>query len=623
MFYNLSVLCRPFAFLACTKKLRQGFSHILISVPGFFIVLVSLAICVFVGVWSGMILFSRTPEGNSYFYAWRQGFAQMWILFTTNNTPNVIMPAINANRAYFWFFLFYVLIAVFLLGNVLLARVYEVYKAILIQDFKEKDDSRMYSVRRAFSYLKDDNQCINPQTWRNFFGSCCDPDIGSIQVGDPEDVEYNIKKANIVLQTHKIVIEGQDGIGFEQFKKIMSVFFEKGLYIPRRKPPSQEFTSDYTRQLNNFVLHGHEINGYQMTWDGTMDCIIGLGTCLVFYESWMFAHTYNVDHVFLVLRNRPIFWVLFFMSGIYVFAITTKISTIGFERFWNRNSMQHRFDFCNVYSLMIAELLYIFLWPTVAMSRMIMLLHMARAVRLFWYIEPLQKFFMLLGRLAPIYWQMSMILFIIFWIFCDIGQLWFGGLIYTSNPHLVGTDFASPGFRFFEMNFNCFLDGMITLFTLMCMNNWSDTADGYLQATGQFTSQAYFVAFTIICNMIVLNVLIALVLDCSGQSHAQLAVMEYEANVGISYESILRKAVGAEEELSDTEGTSSSEESVDRQQSSSSMRGGVLRTHRKRKGQTLSSLTPADLSSLTPADLRARSKKLCGEISFNRHASMS
>lgn len=169
--YDLSVFCRPFAFIGCTKSLRKGFAHILVSIPGFIDVIVSLAICVFVCVWVGMIMFARTSEGYTDFFAWRQGFAQMWILFTTNNTPDVVMPAYNANRAYFWFFLIYLIITVFLLGNVLLARVYDTYKGVLTEYYKQFYQNRRDSTMKAYKLLSDGPTGVSPHMWHDFF--CC------------------------------------------------------------------------------------------------------------------------------------------------------------------------------------------------------------------------------------------------------------------------------------------------------------------------------------------------------------------------------------------------------------------------------------------------------------------
>jgi len=608
MVYNLSVLCRPFAFMGCTKSLRKGFAHILVSVPGFIDVLISLAICVFVCVWVGMVLFARTQEGYTDFFAWRQGFAQMWILFTTNNTPDVVMPAYNAFRGYFWFFLAYLLITVFLLGNVLLAKVYDTYKDVMKEDYKQKYENQRVSVTRAFSFLSDSSTgIISPHTWREFFVAYCDPKLGGVQVSNPDDVDYNLERANNILATyHDVNVEQSNGINFDQFKSIMRVFFDSNIHIARKRPPPAPFRFEIFKQLHNFILHGSEVDGRKVTWDGTMDCVILLGTCTVFYESWMFAHQYNVNKTFRDFMGHAQFWMLCCFSLIYVFGISAKISSLGFERFWFRNTTQHRFDFFNVYGLIVIELLYIFVWPNLFMIRMFMIFHMARGMRLFYYIEPLQQFFALMTRLVPVYWQMGMILFIVYWIFCDIGQIWFGGLIYTSNPNLVGTDFASSGYDFYELNFNCFLDGMVTLFTLMCMNNWSDTSDGYMQVTQSYMSQAYFVAFTLICNMIILNILIALILDCTGALKEELEKQgerrsqspegleaEIEAHrQGVDQDAIMRKIVGADEDVLGKKQDSSSDSSsaltesegeAEKRLSQDSMHHTISRTKVKKK----------------------------------------
>merc|ERR1719428_956118 len=90
----------------------------------------------------------------------------------------------------------------------------------------------------------------------------------------------------------------------------------------------------------------------------------------------------------------------------------------------------------------------------------------------------------------------------------------FGGLIYTTNPALIGSSFGSSGY--WPLNFNDFCSGLVTLFVLMIVNNWYVLCSGYMLATGTSFASAYFVLFFLICNLIVLNILIALVLDCTS-----------------------------------------------------------------------------------------------------------
>jgi len=616
MVYTVSVLCRPFAFLGCTKSLRKGTTHVVTSIPGFIDVLIALAICVVIVVWMGMVMYCRTAEGAADFFAWRQGFAQMWILFTTNNTPNVIMPAYQENRGNFFFFLIYLIVTVFLLGNVLLGKVYDTYKDVLCEDMKQHMEHQRVSVTRAFTLLADKSTgCISASTWREFFVAYFDPDLGSIQVGDASDMEYNVNRANAIMKKlHDIDVDGgmeyANGINFEHFRKITNVFFNDGIYVASKKPPATESRIAALGWLHEFFSHGYTLeSGRKITWDGTMDGIITVGTILIFRQTWIFAHTWNTEHVFLDIVVRPFFWVLFFFSLVYTFAISVKISILGFERFWHKKPFQHRFDFFNVYGLFFVSLAYVFVYRGVAMYRLFAILQMARGLRLFAYVEPLQSFFALMVKLIPIYTQMGMILFIVYWVFCDIGQLAFGGMIYSSNPALAHTDFAhnANSFYFFELNFNCFLDGMVTLFTLMCMNNWSDTADGYMKASQAYYgywSQLFFVSFTLICNMIVLNILIALILDCTGIVKEECAAELEASRDGVADEGedvkaqkkvdVLAALVGAEEEGSDEDSSDASSE-----ESGEELDENIAKTMtatssmaRKKKGGAKKSLAP-------------------------------
>jgi hypothetical protein len=498
-------------------------------------------------------------------------------------------------------------------------------------------ENRHVAVTRAFSLLSDSTTgVISPQRWREFFVAYCDPNLGNIHVGDLEDIEYNVSRANEILKKlHDIDVDAEStGVNLEQFKKVTNVFFHKGIYVASKRPP-QEFTFDVLKQLNYFFYNGYDMgNGRKITWDGSMDCFIAVATIVVFYQSWRFAHAWNTSGVFMDLKSLPTFWLMFVISLIYVFAISVKISSLGAERFWYKNAVQHRFDFFNVYGLIIIELLYLFVFPIPFMVRAIMLLHMARGFRLFYYIEPLQSFFSLMTRLVPIFWQMFMILFIIYWVFCDIGQLWFGGLMYTSNPNLDGTDYQSM--QYFELNFNCFLDGMITLFTLMCMNNWSDTSDGYMQATQSYMSQAYFVCFTLICNMVVLNILIALILDCTGivKEEEESEAIEGQGGGGVD---VMAKLLGEDASSSAEESDSSSSSSAEDDEAnefameqsqhlsmvsqSRSVGFGHTQTSRKQKagGQSKDNLAPT----LTKAEKKRFEKQLGSPSSSSRKSRKS
>ena len=56
-------------------------------------------------------------------------FFNMFVLMTTSNYPDIMLPAYGENRLYFIFFGSYLIIGLFLIMNLLLAIVYSNFKA--------------------------------------------------------------------------------------------------------------------------------------------------------------------------------------------------------------------------------------------------------------------------------------------------------------------------------------------------------------------------------------------------------------------------------------------------------------------------------------------------------------
>jgi len=225
------------------------------------------------------------------------------------------------------------------------------------------------------------------------------------------------------------------------------------------------------------------------------------------------------------------FWIMFSFSLFYAFSLTMKLSIIGFERFWHRKAIQHRYDFFNVYALIISELLYLFVWRGEWMERVVITLSLARMFRLCVYITPLKQVYFIIERLLPTYWQMFLMLCLIDWIFIVIGKLAFGGMIYNTNPLLARGAFEHA--QFWELNFNDFVGGYTTLFSLQIVNNWYVISAGYTQITGTLWCQGFFISYFVVVNLIVLNILLALILDCTAFISEELQVEEEtEGKVG-------------------------------------------------------------------------------------------
>mmetsp|Transcript_71517 Transcript_71517/g.135116 ORF Transcript_71517/g.135116 Transcript_71517/m.135116 type:complete len:199 (+) Transcript_71517:2-598(+) len=181
------------------------------------------------------------------------------------------------------------------------------------------------------------------------------------------------------------------------------------------------------------------------------------------------------------------------------------------------------------------------------MLKLLLLCHVSRSLRLLHYIHPLQSLAVFVTRLAATYYHIGMLLMVVFYMYAMIGGQWFGGRIYEGNKALVGTDFAAS--KYWSMNFNDFPSSMVTLFVLMVVNNWFVITNALINVTASRWAALFSVSFLTIVNMIVLNILMALLLETSVVVSEQLEREEAGEDVkaNLDYEEVLRKVLFADQ----------------------------------------------------------------------------
>ena len=82
----------------------------------------------------------------------------MIILLTTANFPDVMLPAYNKNYFYAWLFVIYLIVGLFLLLNMLLAKVFSNYKKQLEERAGVNSDNRNQSLERYFEVIDKGNK---------------------------------------------------------------------------------------------------------------------------------------------------------------------------------------------------------------------------------------------------------------------------------------------------------------------------------------------------------------------------------------------------------------------------------------------------------------------------------
>mmetsp|Transcript_70972 Transcript_70972/g.123091 ORF Transcript_70972/g.123091 Transcript_70972/m.123091 type:complete len:808 (+) Transcript_70972:84-2507(+) len=518
---EFAVILRPIIYICVTREIRKSFAQIARTIPGYVMIIVSLFLCVFVFVWIGMVLFFHTGKEETVdFRNWGYGAAKMWIYFTTSNSPDVFIPSYNKNRAYIIFWITYFTVTMYLLSNVLLAKVYDEYARIMKNQYKAENIDRLAALQRTWALLSNESEIIEPHTWEQFFIQYCDSSIGGITVED-DDMKYNMWRAHVVLDLfykEKFLGTLHDGEGRlarglteSEFKTIMKIFFDRNLYIPRRSPPRATSAWHKFFAKSNYLV---ECGWVKLDWEILLDMVVLMGVLLTFAQTILFLRKGVSSEDALV--DKPTFWTLCVFSLFYVFSNLAKLYAFGLERYWYKQPFKSRFESLISVAILTVEFMYIFLFRDVACERAILLLHMAKGAHLLGYIAPFYQLWLILDRILPDFWQMIQVLLLVYYFFATIGQWFFGGLIYKGNPALTGSLFAQN--YYYSLNFNDLLSGFVVMFVLMVVNNWMVIAGGYLLVTRAYYGHAwyacgFFVSFFVVCNLIILNILVALILN--------------------------------------------------------------------------------------------------------------
>lgn len=509
--FRLARFCRPLVYIAFTKRLRQVAARVLWSVPKVVDVLMSLAICIVAFVWVGILLFARTDEGWEKFGDWTEAFASLWILFTTANFPDVMLPALNQSRYAFLFFCAYLIISLYLLNNVLLAAMYNAYKDRWRASVKVAEQNRRVALGHAFALVAGGGETIPCETWAVFFSAYAVGTAGSRDGAGADGPRRSCQRGSAILEL--LGIDQSRGFHLDQFMACMEVLLDGPFYIASTRS-RKVLNNRWAGFMYRLMCSGITVRGRRVLWDHIVDILIFIQLIVIFVQTAIFispaAGGRFSDQS---LETNQIFFILCFaFSCFYTAEVSLKIFLLGFERFWHGRSFQHLFDFFTVYSLILCELLYLCFGRQVVEARMIVLIRLARALRLLRHIRPLHQLWTLLTRLLPTYWQLGSLLFLVYYIFATLGQLCFGGLIYTSNKDLDGTDFQKEGY--WALNFNDFASGLMTLFVLMVVNNWCIIADAFLHVTGTKWTSCFFVSYFLVVHLVALNILVALILEC-------------------------------------------------------------------------------------------------------------
>ena len=490
-----------------SKSMQREFGTVLRLIPEVSSIMLILFVVILFYGWIGCVMFYETSEGEASFSNLVESMWTLWIMVTTANYPDVMMPAYNVNPLAALYFVSFMMISFFFIMGVVLASVVNSYqndddmRKAVIKELRQRN------LQQAFELLDDKGEgWVDRETIMGVF-LVLNQDIPQIRYIPAEEAELLF--AVLDSGGENQISEGE----FMSFCKVMLLQFERAsaytTFIERHFPsifhsdPFQAFTKGIKSEIFEHLVDG----------------VVVLNAVFVFIQSYpqlVGEPSYEDEHVKDGYIDTP--WERFqtVFTVIYCIEMGVKILVLGWKRY--SESFRNLFDaFITVLSF--ASTCYVYYPNRYSDSRLIRFVVMARVLRLVRVLVAMKQF-QVIGStfidILPAARRILLFLFSIMYIFSSLGMILFGGLI-TRDPinplseKLRGTSFAEN--NYWENNFNDLLAGMNVLFNLLVVNNWTTQADGILAVTGTKFSRLYFLGFHLVGVVLVANVVTAFIID--------------------------------------------------------------------------------------------------------------
>lgn len=487
---------RPFFFIdthlmgGLRRVLRQVFQSIKPIVD----VLLLLIFVVAIFSVFGYLLFAVADP--TYFESFQKSYVSLFITLTTANNPDVMMQSYSKNGASALFFIFYLIITLYFISNVLLAVVYSSFSEEGRKKFRKLFLHKREALRHAYHVLVSSD------------GICFHDFLLFMQEYRPRMPEWQVMCIFKALHTNPN--EQHTDLSVDEFYN----FYEVRDLKWRQVTPEGEhlmWYNNFHHSIKPFFEAVYKLVTWR--WFNTISYVIVLLNAL-----FLVIYALTIPESKAGDRNEEMSKVLpisFVFISLYWLEIILKIVGFGpldyFRKFWNS------FDFIVILGSSIG--LFLELDPSyhfLAAIRPIKLIRLLRLKRR--YRDIINTLLVLTPRLISV----GLLLVVIYYIFAIIGLEFFEGKVgpmccndswYDVREFYQAFQNESSSNIFYLNNFDNALRSYVTLFILMVVNNWYIIMEGFAsESRHEWLARIYFMAFYII-TLVILQVVIAFIVE--------------------------------------------------------------------------------------------------------------
>ncbi|XP_013146628.1 PREDICTED: two pore calcium channel protein 2-like isoform X2 [Papilio polytes] len=494
------VVCRQSSHFRVTRALRPIFlvdtrhcggvrrfiRQILQSLPPILDMLGLLMF--FVATYSllGFYLFSEHID-NGHFKTISDSFVSMFVLLTTANFPDVMMPSYAKSKWYAVFFILYIITVLYVLMNLMLAVVYETFTRIEREKCRALLLHRRVAARRAFRLLVS-RRAPRAVRLRHF--------AGLIRHYAP-----HYSGLDVYLMFKQLSQSGGGGLSRAEFANVYEVFalrwapqsgrapwYAASALEPLGRAAAAALRWPYFEYLIYALIVGNGVSLVLRVCEAAGDLQDSARLLCASWDTWLFLTLFLVEACLRMLASGL---AAYLESGWNVFDLSvTLLALMG------------------AVLLSIAPKLFI-----------VVIFRPLRLMRLYKLKKRYRDVFGTLVLLSPLMSSAGCVMLVMYYFFAIIGMELFAG--YDLKNCCVNTtveDFykysenSSTALGYYYLNnFENILTSGVSLFELTVVNNWFILMNAYATVAGQF-SRLYFMVFYLF-TMVVLTIVVASVLE--------------------------------------------------------------------------------------------------------------
>ncbi|KPI99014.1 Two pore calcium channel protein 1 [Papilio xuthus] len=424
---------------------------------------------------------------NGHFKTISDSFVSMFVLLTTANFPDVMMPSYAKSKWYAVFFILYIITVLYVLMNLMLAVVYETFTRIEREKCRALLLHRRVAARRAFRLLVS-RRAPRAVRLRHF--------AGLIRHYAP-----HYSGLDVYLMFKQLNQSGSGGLSRAEFANVYEVFalrwapqsgrapwYSASALEPLGRAAAAAVRWPYFEYLIYALIIGNGVSLVLRVCEAAGDLQDSARLLCASWDTWLFLTLFLVEAC---LRMMASGLAAYLESGWNVFDLSvTLLALMG------------------AVLLSIAPKLFI-----------VVIFRPLRLMRLYKLKKRYRDVFGTLVLLSPLMSSAGCVMLVMYYFFAIVGMELFAG--YDLKNCCVNTtveDFykysenSSTALGYYYLNnFENILTSGVSLFELTVVNNWFILMNAYATVAGQF-SRLYFMVFYLF-TMVVLTIVVASVLE--------------------------------------------------------------------------------------------------------------